>query len=101
MKWSFEAAALPAHTLSNPLLLHNGERERAQDRATEQGSGFWSIKAWVMMTYIGWEERVREKEKEWGVGEIPSAYQSIYLALHAPSLWEGGKGKKGKQEGGR
>lgn len=33
------------------------------------------------------------------MGEIPSAYQSVYLALHAPSLWEGGKGKKGKQEG--
>lgn len=47
-----------------------------------------------MMTYIGCEERVREKEK--GVGEIPSAYQSVYLALHVPSLQEGGKGEKRK-----
>lgn len=52
-----------------------------------------------MMTYIGCEERVREKAK--GVGEIPSAYQSVYLALHAPSLWEGGKGKKESKRGGR
>lgn len=50
-----------------------------------------------MMTYIGCEERVREKAK--GVGEIPSAYQSVYLALHAPSLWEGGKGKKESKRG--
>lgn len=57
-----------------------------------------------MMTYIGCEERVREREREEkgvGVGEIPSAYQSVYLALHASSLREGGKGKKGKEEGGR
>ena len=26
------------------------------------------------------------------MGEIPSAYQSVYLALRAPSLWEGGRG---------
>lgn len=40
------------------------------------------------------------KEKEKGVGgEIPSAYQSVYLALHVPSLREGGKGKKAKLEG--
>lgn len=45
-------------------------------------------------------ESAREREGV-GVGEIPSAYQSVYLALHAPSLREGGKGKKGKQEGGR
>lgn len=50
-----------------------------------------------MMTYIGCEERVRKKEK--GVGEIPSAYQSVYLALHVPSLWEGGKEKKEKRGG--
>lgn len=37
IKWS-SIAPLPAH--SNTLLLHNAERERAQDRATEQGSGF-------------------------------------------------------------
>lgn len=86
-------------TQTNTLLLHNAERERAQDRATEQGSGFWSIKEWVMMTYIGCGERVREKERGWGVGEIPSAYQSVYLALHAPSLWEGGKGKKESKRG--
>lgn len=36
-KWS-SIAPLPTH--SNTLLLHNAERERAQDRATEQGSGF-------------------------------------------------------------
>ncbi len=45
-----------------------------------------------------WGERVREKEM--GVGEIPSAYQSVYLALHEPSLWEGGKGKRERKRGG-
>lgn len=48
-----------------------------------------------MMTYIGCEERESrgEKVREGGgeVGEIPSAYQSVYLVLHAPSLWEEGK----------
>lgn len=33
------------------------------------------------------------------MGEIPSAYQSVYLALHEPSLWEGGKGKKERKRG--
>lgn len=56
-----------------------------------------------MMTYIGCEEgrggAVRERESEskskasGGVGEIPSAYQSVYLALHVPSLWEGKRGR--------
>ena len=42
-----------------------------------------------------WGESEREKE-EVGVREreIPSAYQSVYLALHVPSLWEEGKEKK-------
>lgn len=45
-----------------------------------------------------------ESEREinrWGGGrvEIPSAYQSVYLALHVPSLWEGGG--KAKARGGR
>lgn len=35
--------------------------------------------------------RVREGKRE---REIPSAYQSVYLALHAPSLGEGAKGEK-------
>lgn len=33
------------------------------------------------------------------MGEIPSAYQSVYLALHVPSLQEGGKGKKESKKG--
>lgn len=41
-----------------------------------------------MMTYIGCEERVREKDISGGVREIPSAYQSVY-SLHEPSLREG------------
>ena len=42
-----------------------------------------------------WGESEREKE-EVGVREreIPSAYQSVYLALHASSHREGGKGNK-------
>lgn len=54
-----------------------------------------------MMTYIGCGERVSEREREGGGGlvEIPSAYQSVYLALHAPSHWEGGKGKKESKRG--
>lgn len=40
-----------------------------------------------MMTYIGCEQRVREKDIR-GVREIPSTYQSVY-SLHEPSLREG------------
>lgn len=41
-----------------------------------------------MMTYIGSEERVREKDISGAVREIPSAYQSVY-SLHEPSLRKG------------
>lgn len=34
------------------------------------------------------------------MGEIPSAYQSVYLALHEPSRWEGGKEKKKERKKG-
>lgn len=43
------------------------------------------------MTYIGFKKAALGRESEGGGGEveeIPSAYQSVYLVLHAPSLWE-------------
>lgn len=46
-----------------------------------------------------WGESEREREGGGGGREIPSAYQSVYLALHVPSLWEGGKGKKESKRG--
>lgn len=60
------------------------------------------------MTYIGCEEagggaseqaRKREREAGGGVGEIPSAYQSVYLALRVPLLWEGEEGKAESKRG--
>lgn len=61
-----------------------------------------------MMTYIGCEEARgrgggtsegggggREREASGGVGEIPSAYQSVYSALRVPPPWEGWGGRGG------
>lgn len=53
------------------------------------------------MTYIGHSSRergesAREQRLRGGRGEIPSAYQSVYLALHV--LLSGREGKQ-RQEG--
>lgn len=92
-----------AYYLNGQILSYNAERERAQDRATVQGSGFWSIKEWVMMTYIGCVEGGRGRERgreinQWGGGRDSFRISKCLLGS-ACAFSLGGKGKKQKQEG--
>lgn len=52
-----------------------------------------------MMTYIGWEERVREKEKGVGMGEESFRISKCLLGSVCAFSLGGRENRKGKQEG--